>query len=602
MSVNDEVARLLNNMAAMMDLKGESPFKAIAFSKAARVVEGLPGDIRAAVEDGSIAKIDGIGPSTRRMIEQYVKDGHSKDFDEVAATLPKGLLPMLGIPGLGPKTVALLWRERNVDSIEALSAAIEGGRLAGIKGIGEKKIEQIRQGIELRESAGKRLGLPLAAEVVEGLLAVVRAVPQVLKAEAAGSFRRGRETVGDVDIVACLKDGDEAAGEAVTKAFATWAGVEKILGQGVTKASVLVKRPDGGGTVQADLRIVPHGSFGSALQYFTGSKDHNVKLRGLAQDAGLTLNEWGLYRQSEYDRAEKKTGQPPAAKSLAGDSEAGVYEALGLHFIEPTLREGRDEVERASKTGKGAAGLPLLVRLEDLKSDLHTHTTASDGVNTIEEMAEAAKALGYHTIAITDHSKTQAIANGLDEKRLLKHIDEVHRVAAKVKGITIWAGSEVDILSDGSLDYSDEVLRQLDWVVASPHVSLRQEPAKATERLLRAIDNKYVNVIGHPSGRLIGSREGLSPDWASLFRAAASAGVAMEINAAWPRLDLDDVHARAVIAAGGLLAIDTDAHSTSGFAERRWGLLVAQRAGATAADVINCWTAERLAKWAKARR
>jgi DNA polymerase (family X) len=596
MSLNDEVAGLLSRMAAMMDLKGESPFKAIAFSRASRAVESMAQDIGKAVEDGSLAKVEGIGPSTRRMIEQYVRLGHSTDYDEVASTLPPGLLPMLEIPGLGPKTVALLWRERNIESVEGLSEAIAGGRLAGIKGIGDKKIEQIRQGIELRAAAGKRVGLPEAAEVVEGLLAVVRAIPQVLQAEAAGSFRRGRETVGDVDIVACLRDGEEGAGERVTAGFVAAMGVEKVLGQGATKASVLMART-AGGSIQADLRIVPRMSFGSALQYFTGSKDHNVKLRGLAQEKGLTLNEWGLYRQSDYDKAEKKTGQPPAAKAVAGETEAGVYEALGLAYIEPTLREGRDEIALAA-----ANELPVLVKLGDIKADLHTHTTASDGVNTIVQMAEAARDLGYHTLAITDHSKTQAIANGLDEKRLLKHIEEIHQAASRVKGITLWAGSEVDILADGTLDYSDDILSQLDWVVASPHVSLRQEPAKATERLLRAIDNKYVNVIGHPSGRLIGLREGLSPDWEELFKAAAKAGVAMEINASWPRLDLNDVHARAALSAGGLLSINTDAHSTGGLSERRWGLLVAQRAGATVEQVINCWPAGKLAKWAKHRR
>ncbi len=579
MSLNDSLSELFRNFAALMELKGESTFKAIAFSKVSRILKDLPIDIRKAYDEGTLEKIEGLGESSCRIIRDYIKTGQSTDYEQAAASVPAGLLPMLEIPGLGPKTIALLWKQRDIKSLEDLVKAIDAGTLAGLKGVGEKKIQSIKEGIALRSQAAERMGIGEALAVADSLVRRLRAMPSVKQAEVAGSLRRRRETIGDVDLICSLAD-PSAAGD-VAQAFVKFPEVQKILGQGNTKASVLTT-----GGLQVDLRIVPVENIGAALLYFTGSKDHNVKLRGRAQDMGLTLNEWGLYKVAEYDKANKKTGEAPTAHAIASKTEQDVYKALGLPWIDPELRENRGEIE-AALAGK----LPRLITRADMRGDLHSHTTASDGSNTIEEMALAAKAMGYQFLAITDHSKAQAIANGLTADRLLKHVKEIHKVGARIKGITLLAGCEVDILADGHLDFEDAVLAELDIVVASPHISLKQDERRATDRLLRAIDNKYVNIIGHPTGRLINRRAGLPLDLPKIAAAAAASGTALEINAGYPRLDLNDVHARIALEAGAMLAIDTDSHSTGEFEGITFGLDVARRAWATADNVINCLTA-----------
>jgi DNA polymerase (family X) len=590
MSLNGELADLFRTLACLMDIKGENTFKAIAFSKVSRLLKDMTIDLREAVESGKLKELDGIGPSSQRIIEQYVKTGKSEDFDEVAASVPAGLIPMLDIPSLGPKTIAMLWKQRNITTLEELKEAIEKGKLDGLKGLGDKKIEAIRQGITLRSQASQRMGIVEAMETGQAMLEMLRNLPGVQEAEIAGSLRRGRETIGDIDLLCTVKD--TAAGEAVASEFVKLPLVERILGQGATKASVLTT-----GGLQVDLRIVPAANFGAALQYFTGSKEHNTKLRGLALEKKMTLNEWGLYEQSAYDRSEKKPGLPPKAKPVAARTEQDIYKTLGLKWMEPVLREDRGEIE-AAQTGK----LPTLIQLGDIRGDLHCHTTASDGQASIEQMAEAAKAHGYEFLAITDHSKSQVIAKGLDAARLVKHAGEIRRVSDRLKGITLLAGCEVDILADGRLDFEDAVLAELDFVVASPHVALKQEPDKATDRLLRAIESRYVNVIGHPTGRLIFGREGLSPNMPRIFKAAADSGTALEINASFPRLDLNDVNAKGAIAAGAKLSINTDAHSTHGFDEMRFGILVAQRAWATSGDVINCMSLAQLRSFIRKKR
>ena len=368
-------------------------------------------------------------------------------------------------------------------------------------------------------------------------------------------------------------------------------GVVQTLGAGESKGSVKVANG-----MQVDLRVVPHDNFGAALLYFTGSKEHNVKIRGLAQKQKMTLNEWGLYDIAKYEKAKKETAKPPPIKAVASETEESIYAAIGLAYIEPEMREDFGEVELAREDK-----LPAIITRKDIRGDLHTHTNASDGRNTIEEMAAAAKAAGYEFLAITDHSKAMAMADGLTVDRLIKHIEEIHKVSSKLKGITLLAGAEVDILVDGRMDYEDDVLKLLDIVVASPHVSLKQDAKKATDRLLRAIDNKYVNIIGHPTGRLINSREGLPLELDKIFAAAAANGTALEINAGYPRLDLNDINARAAIAAGCKLAIDTDAHINS-FDEIEWGIGVARRAWVTPDRVINCMKLGELRKFIAAKR
>jgi len=590
MPLNDDLSELFETFAALLQIKGEPVFKAISFSKVSRILKETSVDIRKAVADGSIADIDGIGPSSRKIIEEFVATGHSTDFDQVAASVPGGLLPMLKIPGMGPKTISLFWKERGIESLDQLVQAIDTGKLEGLKGIGQKKIDQIKEGIAFAAQAGTRMGIGPALEIAQALLEKVRELKGVERAEMAGSLRRRRETIGDVDIVCALKKPEE--GDAVSKAFTKLPEVQKVLGQGRTKASIVTKE-----NLQVDLRIVPSIHFGAALQYFTGSKEHNVKLRSLANAKGMTLNEWGLYRLSDYEKAEKKTGEAPAAKAIASKTEEEIYSALGMATPDPVLREDRGEID-AARDGK----LPHLIALSDIRGDLHSHTTASDGADSILGMAEAAKALGYEYLAVTDHSKSQVIANGLTAERLLKHIKDIHKAGNQIKGITLLAGCEVDILADGHLDFEDDILGELDIVVASPHVALRQEQDKATERLLRAIDNPYVNIIGHPTGRLIAARAGLPLDFPRIFKAAAANGTALEINASYPRLDLDDIHARAAVNAGVMLAIDTDAHETKGFMSMQYGIAVARRAWVGTESVINCLKLSALLDFIKRKR
>jgi DNA polymerase (family 10) len=590
MSLNTDLADLFKRFAALLEIKGEPVFKAIAFSKVSRILDSLTYDIREAIEKGTLGEIEGIGASSRRIIEEFCKSGSSSDYESLASSIPAGLLPMLQIPSLGPKTISLFWKQRNITCLEELSKALESGALAGLKGVGDKKLEAIKQGIAMRAQAAARMGIAEAIPVAAGLLARVRELKQVKRAEVAGSMRRRKETIGDVDIVCSLKEGGK--GSDVTSAFVKSPQVAKVLVEGPTKASVIT-----GNGLQVDIRVVPDENFGAALLYFTGSKDHNVRIRGLAQDKGMTLNEWGLYKLSEYDRAKKKTGEAPDLKPVASKTEAEIYRKLGMSCIEPEMREDRGEVDLALNNA-----LPKLIEKADYRGDLHCHTTASDGSASIEQMAEAAMARGYQFLAITDHSKSQAIANGLTVERLLAHVEEIRKASDRLKGIKLLAGSEVDILVDGRLDYEDAVLKELDFVVASPHVSLKQDESKATDRIVRAIENRYVSLIGHPTGRLINGRAGLPLNFSRIYKAARETGTALEINSGWPRLDLNDVNARGAIDAGVMLSINTDAHAIAHLDEIGLGISVARRAWVTRQHVINCMSAGELEKFVQAKR
>jgi DNA polymerase (family 10) len=589
MSLNDDVGDLFATLATLMELRGESVFKAIAFSKVGRLVRESGVDLKRCAAEGTLCDIEGIGESSRQVIEEFVRTGRSTALEELSASVPAGLLPMLKIPGLGPKTIRLFWKERGIVNMEQLVAALENGSLEGLKGVGEKKLAGIRQGIAMQAQAAGRVGIVYAVPIAQGLLERVRQIPQVQMADIAGSLRRKRETIGDVDVVCALEPGAPAdAGSTVTAAFVKFPEVERILGQGNTKASVVTA-----GGIQVDLRIVPADSYGAALLYFTGSKEHNVKLRGLALEQDLTLNEWGLYPLEAHSKSKKKTGSPAPISALAGKTEIEVYERLGLAYIAPELREDRGEIDAAK-----ARTLPTLIEIGDINGDLHTHTTASDGTNSIEEMADAAVAKGYKFYGIADHSKSQVIANGLSAERLLKHIKAIHKANDRYRGeIHLLASCEVDILVDGRLDFEDAILAELDYVVASPHISLKQDETKATDRMKRAIENPYVKIIGHPTGRLIDRRPGLPLKFEKLFPLAAKHGVAMEINAGYPRLDLNDLQARAAIAAGVMLSINTDAHSTGELDAMVYGVNVARRAWASSANVINCMSWAGLQKF-----
>ncbi len=590
MPLPHDLSELFRKFSAIMEIKGESVFKAIAFSKVSRLLGDMTVDIRKYHDEGKLGELEGIGASSQKIIKEYIETGRSSDFDDVAATVPAGLIDMLGIPGLGPKTIGLFWKERNISSIDELVNALSEGKLAGLKGIGDKKIEAIKQGIEMRSKAAQRMGIAEALPIAHQLVEQLRALKQVMHVEIAGSLRRRRETIGDVDLVCTLKDG--ARGAQVSEAFVKFPEVGRVLGQGTTKASIITH-----GGLQVDLRIVPADNFGAALMYFTGSKDHNVHIRGIAQDHEMTLNEWGLYKLSDYEKAEKKTGEAPKLKPLASKTEADVYKKLGMDYVEPEMREDRGEVDLALK-GK----LPTLITIEDYRGDLHCHTTASDGTATIEQMAEAAAARGYKYLGITDHSKSSVIANGLTVERLMAHVKQIRQISERLKTIKLLAGCEVDILADGHLDFEDAVLKELDYVVASPHVALKQDSEKSTVRLLRAIENRYVTFIGHPTGRLINARAGLPLDFERIFKAAAQSGTAMEINAGWPRLDLSDLHARAALEAGVKLSVNTDSHSIDQLDQLELGIGVARRAWATRQQVINCMDLAELKSFIVSKR
>jgi DNA polymerase (family 10) len=574
---NHQIADLFEEMADLSDLLGGDKFRAIALQKIARVLRELPDDLcnDPAVCLESLQKLEGIGKSSAQRILECLQTGRIAEHQQMLAQVPPGLLTLLNVPGVGAKTVALLWKEGQVQSCEDFKTRLAAGGLKGIKGLGDKKLANILANLELAQTANVRVNIGRALPAASWFVGQLRQIKGVKQAAYAGSLRRGRETVGDLDLLAAVEPADAPA---VSDAFTRLPAVKEVIGQGPTKTSI--RTSDG---VQVDLRIVDPSSFGAALLYFTGSKDHNVLLRQRAIDQGMKLNEYSLSRDGV---------------SVASASEQDVYAALGLDWIPPELREAREEISQAQNKQ-----LPTLVRLDDILAELHTHTKASDGKWSVEELVSFAADRGFHTLAITDHSKSQVQAHGLTVERLVEHVSHVREVAARVKGkITVLAGAEVDILTDGELDYPNSVLRELDVVVASPHASLTQDSAKATKRLLRAIENPCVTILGHPTGRLVQRREGLSPDMKSLYKAASQRGIALEINANSHRLDLRDIHARGALEHGCKLAINTDAHGPADFDQLVYGLLTARRAGATAKDVVNCLDSKSLRAWIKSTR
>ena len=579
-SNNAQLALIFQQMADVNQVLAGNKFKTIALEKGARVLKEFVKDV-ADVTPQDLLQVDGIGKGIAQKIEEYLKTGKVAEHQEMIAQVPAGVLRMLDIPGLGPKGVAQLWKDGGVESIDDLKKKIDNGSLEDLKGFGTKKLDKLKQSIAFAEKAGERSNLGYALPLALAIIQQLRGVKGVEQIDYAGSLRRGKETIGDIDL---LVGAQPNAAPGIMKSFTNLPMVDEVLGHGETKSSI--RSTADFRNIQVDLRVVEPAHYGAALMYFTGSKEHNVKLRERALSMGYTLNEYAL-----ADKNDK-------TKQIATKSEEDIYQKLKLAWIAPELREDRGEISLAEQ-GK----LPTLVEIGDIKADLHTHTIASDGTWSIEENALAMAARGYHTVAITDHSKGQVQANGLDEKRLIKHIEEVRRVAGKLKDkITVLAGSEVDILTDGSLDYPDELLAELDVVVASPHAALSQDPKKATSRLLKAIENPYVTMIGHPTGRLVLRREGLSPDIEALCKAAAARGIALEINANHWRLDLRDTHARVAMEHGVKLAINTDAHGPADPDQLIYGVLTARRAGATKNDVINCMTAAALKKWLASTR
>lgn len=558
-------------------MTGANGFKVNAFRRAARASEGESNDLAAwAREDrGRLQTIDGIGLSTANHIVELVTLGRIPDLDTLRGQVPSGLPELLTLQGLGPKTVKVLWESAGITSLEELDSAIDAGRLAEIPRLGPKSIANLRLAVKARIASGnapRRYRLGEAVPQAESLLARLRLAKGTIRAQFAGSARRGRETVGDLDLLVASTD----PGAAQT-AFVTLPGVARVLAGGETRASVQLENG-----LQVDLRVVEDQAFGAALLYFTGSKDHNVRLRERAISRGMRLNEYGLFVEAEPG------GEPPSVP-VSAHTEEEIYRALELPFWPPELRES-SALDSFDTT-------PSLVELSDIKAELHAHTTASDGELTIDELAQLAKSRGFHTIAVTDHSRASAQANGLSVERLLRHIGMIREAEARVGGIRILAGSEVDILADGRLDYDDETLARLDIVVASPHTALRQDPEAATRRLVAAIRHPLVHILGHPTGRIIQGRDGLSPDMAKLYEAARESSTAFEVNSHWMRLDLRDVHVHGAVAAGCLVAIDCDIHSAADADNLRYGVATARRGHLTAASCVNAWPSATLHAW-----
>ncbi len=558
MSLNNELAKLFNTMATVLEIKGENAFKVNANRKVARELDELIEDIESIQK---ISDIKGIGKSSAIKIKTYIETGTMEGYAELINSIPSGLLELMTVQGLGPKTVGRLWKEIDVVDIATLKNAIEDGRLESMPRMGKKTIQNIAESIDfLKHHAGRwRIGvaMPLAEEIVQK----IKSISGVTNVKYAGSLRRGKETIGDIDILVSAMDE-----QLVAESFCNLENVEKVLAKGTTKCSIRVTEG-----LQIDLRIVPEESFGAALMYFTGGKEHNIILRERAIKQNKKLNEYGL------------------TPSKICDTEENIYKDLGLPWIPPEIREDRGEIE--------CKLTPRLIQLNDIRCDLHCHTTASDGHMSIQQLAEEAIARGFHSIAVTDHSQSQGQANGLSPERLRAHIDAIKKIDQKYNNIQILAGSEVDILPDGTLDYEDELLNELDIVVASPHASLQQNKSDATARLIRAIEHPLVNIIGHPTGRIINKRKGLEPDIPSLIDAAHANNTALEINANSYRLDLRDSHVRAACNGNAMISINTDAHRPGDFNQLIYGILTARRGWALPSNCVNCMELAELQTW-----
>ncbi|NLW50009.1 MAG: DNA polymerase/3'-5' exonuclease PolX [Candidatus Brocadiaceae bacterium] len=577
---NAAVAALFETMADVMEIKGENAFRVNSYRKVARILRDLTEDLEAIHTRGELTELPGVGQSSAEKIAQYFETGRVAAYDELLDGFPLGALDMLRVPGLGPKTVGRLMAEKGIDSLDALEQAARTGGLTGLPGMGEKTVANILSGIDFLKRSAGRILLGRALPVAERIIGALREGCDLKAITAAGSLRRMQETVGDIDILATVEaaPGDEAAaGRRIVDAFAALPGVAEVLAAGDTKGSV--RTEDG---LQVDLRVVRPESYGAALHYFTGSKAHNVRLRGRAIEMGLKVNEYGVF---EGDRR------------VAGATEEEVYEALGLRWIPPELREERGEIEAAE-----AGTLPRLVTLDDIRGDLHAHTDYSDGVLPVFEMAAAAQELGYAYLAITDHSPSLGIARGLSAKRLREQQKEIRAARRRLPGFRILSGTEADILPDGTLDYPESVLAGLDFVIASVHTHFRMAEDEMTERILAAVRSPYVAAIGHLTGRLLGQREGYAVDVGRVLEACAESGTALELNAHTERLDINDTICRRAKDADVRVMIGTDAHRPEHFGLMALGIGTARRGWLEPGDVLNCMGADELTEYVRAKR
>jgi DNA polymerase (family 10) len=559
---NRAVGRTLSEIADLLELKGENPFKIRAYRNAADIVTHAAEQV-GGLNEAALRAWNGIGKDLASRIVEIARTGDCAIRQDLLAEFPATLLDVLRLQGVGPKTVAVLYRDLRITSLDDLAAAAKAGRIRALKGMGAKKEQLILQAIAERQRHAGRHLLSRATEAAEAIVIYLEAKSPSAEVMFLGSARRGAETVGDLDILACGAD------ERLTTAFVQYPGVERVLGHGGGKASVLMR-----GGFQADLRLVSADQQGAAMQYFTGSKAHNIALRDRALARGWKLNEYGLFDHKE--------------RRIAGATEADIYAALGLAFIPPELRENRGEFDAAA-----SGSLPTLVAASDLRGDVHMHTTESDGRERLDTMAAAAQARGLQYIAITDHTQSLAMANGLDEERTLAHAASIRAYSNTLRGFTVLAGAEVDILADGRLDLADDCLAQLDVVIASLHSQLQQDESDTTRRLIRAIEHPSVDILGHPTARWLLRRDAARLTLEKVIDAAVANGVALEINSQPHRLDLCDGHARMARDRGARLAINSDAHDVESLGYTRWGVLTARRAWLAKEDVINTLPVEQ---------
>lgn len=564
---NKDIADIFNKMADLLDIQGANPFRIRAYRNAARNLSSLPQNVSDMIkEGGDLTRLAGIGNDLAGKIKEIVETGSLSQLEEIEAKIPSELNQLIKISGLGPKRVKALHRNLGVDNLKDLKKAAEKGKIQELKGFGRKIEQEILEGLQRMDGKEDRIKLSEAEQRARPLLTFLKKAKGIKEVVVAGSYRRRKETIGDLDILVTCKKGAK-----VMDRFTDYEDVRKVISKGKTRSSIVLRSG-----LQVDLRVLPQVSYGAALHYFTGSKSHNIEVRKLAVKKGLKINEYGVFKKEER---------------IAGKTEKEVYDTVGLAFIEPELRENRGELD-AARQGQ----LPDLIKLEDLRGDLHTHTKETDGHNSLEEMAKAAKDRGYEYMAVTEHSKKVAMAKGLDAERLKKQIKEIDRLNEKLEGIILLKGIEVDILKDGSLDLPDEILKELDLTVCSVHYNQNLPEKQQTERIIRAMDNPYFNILAHPTGRLINEREPYAVDLEKIMEAARDRGCFFEINAHPDRLDLSGQYCKMAKDMGLKVVISTDAHSLADLDFMRFGVDQARRGWLEAGDVINTRSWKQLRK------
>jgi len=574
----NEVAQVLEEIGTLLELKGENPFKCRAYHNASRVIAALTTDIKPLVDSGELKKIKGIGEGLAEKITELVNSGKLKYYEDLKKSLPAGLVEMLRIQGLGPKRIKVLYEKLGIKTVDQLKEASENHRLAAIEGFGEKTEENILKGIELLRKHIEKHLYPSAKEASERIHSGIRKEKGIIRSEVAGSLRRKKEVIGDIDI---LVSANRSIAPRLMEVFTSHPDVAEVLAKGETKSSVVLKSG-----INCDLRVVDDSEYPFALAYFTGSKEHNIEMRTLAKKFGWSLNEYGF---SELGAGEKRG---KAKRIVRCRDEEDIYRALGLSYIPPEMRENMGEIEAAEK-----GEIPKLIEEKEIRGTFHCHSTYSDGANSIEEMAKAARDLGWEYLGIADHSKSAAYAGGLTEARVKEQLREIDDLNSRLKSFRIFKGNEVDILPDGTLDYSDKILAMFDYVVASVHSKFKMTESEMTKRITKALKNKYVTMLGHPTGRLLLTREGYPVDMIEVINVAADHGKAIEINAHPLRLDLDWRLCKYAKEKGVLIPINPDAHNVDGLNVVFYGVGIARKGWLEKKNVVNAWNVAEVSKW-----